>query len=300
MSLNAQDSTDLAPAVANLFKQNYLEKSIADSIYIAIMSNYERGFYARLDSIDLAEAIKATIDSVVIDRHISVHYDPKFAQRLNNRGGIISARNSAAKDHCYGFEEFTLLKGNVGYIKLSGFYNGNEAKQMLDSVMLQLKNSTSMIIDVRHNSGGVSQMVSNIISYFVRDSILFHQFYIRPFNRTTSNWTSPSSAKFIVDKIPVYILTSKKSFSSAEMLAFCMKYMGRAKIVGEPTGGAAHAANVFTLQNKYVIFVPHGKPISPFTDKNWEGIGVIPDIEVSPDQALEYVISEITKIDRSR
>jgi hypothetical protein len=33
--------------------------------------------------------------------------------------------------------------------------------------------------------------------------------------------------------------------------------------------------------------VPSGRSINPITRTNWEGVGVVPDIAVDPDKALE-------------
>jgi C-terminal processing protease CtpA/Prc len=37
----------------------------------------------------------------------------------------------------------------------------------------------------------------------------------------------------------------------------------------------------------FIIYVPHGRSISPVTRTDWEGTGVTPDISVSADDALQ-------------
>ncbi len=52
------------------------------------------------------------------------------------------------------------------------------------------------------------------------------------------------------------------------------------------------------MTNHFNVFIPHGQVISPITQTNWEGKGVIPDIitnsreafDIAYEHALNYVI----------
>ena len=41
------------------------------------------------------------------------------------------------------------------------------------------------------------------------------------------------------------------------------------------------------LDEWFTIMVPWGRPINPVTKTNWEGTGVVPDIAVPADAALD-------------
>jgi C-terminal processing protease CtpA/Prc len=84
----------------------------------------------------------------------------------------------------------------------------------------------------------------------------------------------------------VYVLTSKRTFSGAEEFTYNLKNLKRATIVGETTGGGAHPGSGIRLSEHFGMFVPSGRAISPITKTNWEGTGVMPDVEVPADQAL--------------
>src|SRR4029079_3846467 len=47
--------------------------------------------------------------------------------------------------------------------------------------------------------------------------------------------------------VPVYVLTSKYTFSGGEDFAYSVQALGRAKIVGEVTGGGAHPTGPIDL-----------------------------------------------------
>jgi C-terminal processing protease CtpA/Prc len=85
----------------------------------------------------------------------------------------------------------------------------------------------------------------------------------------------------------VYVLTSKRTFSGGEEFTYDLQSLHRAKIVGETTGGGAHPVAPHELDEWFTILVPSGRPINPITKTNWEGVGVVPDIAVPPDAALE-------------
>lgn len=89
--------------------------------------------------------------------------------------------------------------------------------------------------------------------------------------------------------IPLFILTSPVTASSAEVLAYDLKHLGRSKIVGEKTMGAGNCFETITFnfpQFTLDVQVPAFRPVHPVTHTNWQGIGVIPDFEVSAEDAL--------------
>jgi hypothetical protein len=41
------------------------------------------------------------------------------------------------------------------------------------------------------------------------------------------------------------------------------------------------------VEGGFVLRVPFGRSIHPLTGTNWEGIGVVPDVDAPEEQALE-------------
>lgn len=110
--------------------------------------------------------------------------------------------------------------------------------------------------------------------------------YNRATDHTEELWTVPVKGKKR-PKVPVYILTSKKTFSAAEDFSYTMQSKKRATIVGETTGGGAHPTRYFRLTDGFGVRIPFARSINPVTNTNWEGVGVIPDDKVAADEALE-------------
>ena len=87
-------------------------------------------------------------------------------------------------------------------------------------------------------------------------------------------------------KQPVFVLTSKRTFSGAEEFAFDLKNQKRATIIGETTGGGAHPVAGHVVADYFMVGVPFAKSLDPITKTNWEGTGVEPDVKVPEADAL--------------
>jgi len=61
----------------------------------------------------------------------------------------------------------------------------------------------------------------------------------------------------------------------------------RATLVGETTHGAAHAGFWYRIDDHFGIAIPETKPINPFSNADWEGTGVEPDVKANAANALK-------------
>jgi C-terminal processing protease CtpA/Prc len=88
----------------------------------------------------------------------------------------------------------------------------------------------------------------------------------------------------------VFYLTSSRTFSAAEHLAFAFKRTGRAVLVGERTGGGNHFGGWESLGDGLAAFIPIGRTCDPVTGADWEGVGVAPDVAVPAVRALDEAL----------
>ncbi len=104
---------------------------------------------------------------------------------------------------------------------------------------------------------------------------------------TKDSWTrSPVPGNGLADK-PVYVLTSAATWSGAEQFSYDLKMLKRATLVGETTRGGAHAGAFHRIDDHFGMGIPEEKPINPFGNTDWEGVGVEPDVMVKAANALE-------------
>jgi C-terminal processing protease CtpA/Prc len=119
--------------------------------------------------------------------------------------------------------------------------------------------------------------------------------YWREENRTERRWTKAQVAGHRYgQERKVYLLTSGDTFSGCEDLAYALKNNRRATLIGEETGGGAHAGDPHRLSAHFMMFVPSGRPINPITHTDWEGVGVAPDVSTSAADAL--VVAQIVAL----
>jgi C-terminal processing protease CtpA/Prc len=83
------------------------------------------------------------------------------------------------------------------------------------------------------------------------------------------------------------VLTSGRTFSGGEDFAYTLQALGRATVVGEPTGGGAHPTRGFPISAAVHIGVPFARSVNPVTGTNWQGTGVVPDVAVPEAQARD-------------
>jgi hypothetical protein len=243
---------------------------------------------------ELAEKLTEDIHSVSHDRHLKVYFDPKAIQSM---GSDISEKErqrieleelieQRAKN--FGFNQVAVLEGNIGYIDLRSFQFPEHAIETLKASMAFVQNTDSLIFDLRKNRGGSPSMVQLMISYLVEaEPVLLNDIYKRNLNLTKQYWSLPFVPGKRRPDVDVYILTSTGTFSAAEDFSYTLKYLKRATIIGEVTGGGAHAGGIVPFTERFLVWVPTSRTINPNTKSNWEGNGVKPHIEVRADDALE-------------
>lgn len=80
-------------------------------------------------------------------------------------------------------------------------------------------------------------------------------------------------------------MSSATTFSGGEELAYDLQQLGRATIIGERTRGGAHAREGFRVHPHLEVTIPVARPVNPVSGGNWEGTGVVPDIDTTSHAA---------------
>jgi Peptidase family S41 len=127
----------------------------------------------------------------------------------------------------------------------------------------------------------------------------FNDIFEAESGETRQYWSMPyvPGSRYL-DK-PVYLLTSHETFSGGEDFCYTLQALGRAKLIGETTGGGAHPTGMRPLSPTMAISVPFARSVNPVTGTNWEGTGVVPDVpaaaaeacDVAYGMALRHVLS---------
>ncbi len=272
----------------------YIFPDKSQEISAYLNKQLKNGAYRKIkDRSILANKLYEDIQSVHHDGHLGVSYDPNFARDLlkpRSPGPRISDTTAIheARVSNFGFTNSSILDGNIGYIKFSQF-NGfvEESMPVLTSAFRFVSNTKAIIIDLRENGGGSPWMVARIASFFVQDKTRLNDIYERENNKTVPFYAEPEKANNFKLSQPLYVLTSRQTFSAAEDFAYAMQVNKRALIVGDTTGGGAHPTTSVPIGQGYVANIPYARSINHITKTDWEGTGVRPDIAISSEHALK-------------
>jgi retinol-binding protein 3 len=287
--------------LAELLQAKYVDPERGAAIAAHMQQSLAAGaFDAAANAAAFGEAVTRDLQSLGIDRHLRVRFEPQMYAMVSDTSSGPAETPPAeikrrARDN-FGFQKVEILMGNVGYLDLRGFMPPEFAGPTAVGAMNFLANSDALIIDLRNNGGGTPEMIQLLTTYlFGEEREHLNDFYVREGDHTRQFWTLPYVPGPRLPDVPVYVLTSKRTFSAAEEFTYDLQNLKRATIIGETTGGGAHPGGWFPLTADFVAFVSTGKAINPVSKKNWEGVGVKPDIEVPKDDALRVAHLEALK-----
>ena len=177
-----------------------------------------------------------------------------------------------------------VLPGNIGYMEVSGV--PSRANSAVDAAFAFLRNTDALIIDLRGNGGGSPDTVAYYMSYLSEGApYSVVRMYGRQGIAFESKTTDLGDRSYGAKK-PLYVLTSKLTFSGGEEFAYDVQAFKRGVIVGETTGGGANPGGPQSLVHGFTVFVPTAVVKHPVTGASWEGVGVKPDVPVPPALAL--------------
>ena len=280
-------------AVARL-NEFYVFPETAKKMGEAVQARLKGGGYdAITDGDDFASKLTEDLRAVSQDKHLGVNFSaqvipnrepganpPPDPATLEQRRTQVLRRNNCA------FEKVEWLPSNIGYLKFNGFAGPELCGPTVTIAMNFLANVDALIIDLRSNGGGSPEMVAYICSYLFAERTHLNDLYNRKEDKTTEYWTRDVPGPRLT-KQPVFVLTSKRTFSGAEEFTYNLKNLKRATIIGETTGGGAHPVSGHRIDDHFSIGVPFARAINPISKTNWEETGVEPDIKVPASEALE-------------
>lgn len=285
-------ATTIESAIERL-NQHYVFPEIAATVARDLRSRLERGEFDTVTSAEtFAQRLTDTLRRETHDAHIEVRYIekpiPEQAPDQPESSGQQAAEQLQQLRLNYGFSGFTRLRGNIGLVDVRFFGRPPHAARRVAALMALLADTGALIVDLRRCGGGDPETVMHFASYLYDRPTHLNDIYWRDENRTEERWTAEAvSGQRFGESRKLYLLTSRDTFSGCEDLAYALKNNGRATLVGETTGGGAHAGSPHRLGPHFMMFVPSGRPINPITKTDWEGVGVTPDVAVDAKRALD-------------
>jgi hypothetical protein len=267
----------------------YVYEDVAKKMTTAIRRHQQHHDYDTITSRDvLAKRLTADLHAVNNDGHLGVEYSatPIIEEKPEapSQDAADAFRKTWARSN-FNFKKAEVLDGNIGLLQVDTFFPSDWIKDLAQSSMTFLANSEAIIIDIRKNHGFADGGFL-IASYFFNEPTHWSDNYDRDAKTLRQSWTLPVVPGVKLADKEVYILVSKDCFSASEDFAYNMQALGRAKVIGEVTGGGAHPTKPYKIGTYFLADIPFAYSVNPVTHTDWERKGVRPDVQVPADQAL--------------
>lgn len=162
---------------------------------------------------------------------------------------------------------------SVGYLRIAKFSSTltEQVKEALNK--LEEQNITSLIIDVRANSGGFLNAAEGVASLFIEKDRIIYSLKSKKENSIYKDRTDEKR------DYPIIVLIDENSASASEILAAALKDSYGAKLVGKNSFGKGKVQQTHRLTDGSMVKYTTAKWYTP-NDVNIDGKGLIPDVDV--------------------
>jgi C-terminal processing protease CtpA/Prc len=237
-------------------------------------------------------------------KRISVNRDQNTRFRAKTLKWVPAPPFSGAKDF-----EYKSLSPDVAMITLNSFSNA-EIVNDFRNILPDIRKHKNLIVDIRGNGGGNDDYAIEIAKYLTDKPYLVGSMWsARTNNSAKKAWASsdkmykktnldnpyltrnswerhPGDTISISDtirrlKMPVYVLTSKKTFSAAEDFLIYLNGSKNILKIGQNTSGSSGQPLVFAIPGGFTVRICAKRDAFP-DGTDFIGIGVKPDIYVEP------------------
>jgi hypothetical protein len=318
------DQRGLAMDLAKRLESDFVYAEQGKRYASALRRNAGRGDYDGLKGAELALKLSDDLQSVAPDGHLRVMFEgvgggPRLIIKRppDAAGGPPPGDRKPVMMRVSlppAIEHAGWIAPGIAFVRFNGFPSEPETVAAVRKFMIDHADAKAVIFDLRtHMGGGLGEMdeifpwlfskPTHLVTMATRRSVdeaggspvagvpTLRTVPGDPDYVTREHWVTPGASRQL-DKAKVFVLTSGFSASAAEHFVLALKQTGRATVIGRKTAGANHFGGDQDLGGGYSVFLPVGRAFDPTTGKDWEGVGVAPDIDVAPEKALVMALTQ--------
>jgi carboxyl-terminal processing protease len=162
----------------------------------------------------------------------------------------------------------------IGYIQLTRF-SGESGREVGEAIArLQAQGATRLILDLRHNGGGLLDGAIAVSDHFLEGGVLlYQQSKGRPERTFEANGTA------VAGDMPLVVLIDGGTASAAEIVAGALRDRERATLIGATTFGKGSVQLVYDLSDGSSVHVTSARWLTP-SRHQIDQQGLPPDIFV--------------------
>jgi hypothetical protein len=300
-SLSKKELESAITTIAKLINDNYVFPEKGKQIATQLLQEYKNGRFNQISDWHTFDSITTQcLGNYSHDGHLYVHHDSKTVKELLAAQSQAADSNSPeqfsydpfyygreAIEKNFGFREVKILEENIGYIKLSEINISTKSLPVLFAAMEFISNTKALVIDLRDNGGGGSELGPVFHSFFLPKDIPLLEFKTR---------NGPSridkTVLWLTEKKydrPLFIIVNKGTASAAEEFAYSLQNKKRAKIIGQQSAGAANMNSWYVVNEQIYLSVSTAAPTLPGTEESWEQKGIQPDHIIENGNEIEFI-----------
>ncbi len=172
------------------------------------------------------------------------------------------------------------LDSTVGIVRITGF-DGKTPEQFADAVNTLLGGGCDkLVVDLRYNPGGELNSILSILDMLVPEGPII-RIFDKDNNEVEAYYSEESELK-----VPMAVLVNGSTASAAELFTSTLRDYDKATIVGTTTFGKGCMQTTMVLSDYSAVSVTFRMYNPPFSE-NYHGVGIVPDVVVELDEALE-------------
>src|SRR5262249_29639054 len=168
MRIDSDGRTQVINGTIARVNELYIFPDMAKKIDEVIREKAKQGEYDKIESaMELARTLTGHLQAISRDKHFELRFSAGALPDPLPQIGESAADQEFFRYQNYGFERVERLAGNVGYIKMTGFYPPRFAGATASGVIQSVAGTDPLIIALRSSGGGWPEMVEYLCSYFV-------------------------------------------------------------------------------------------------------------------------------------
>ena len=176
-----------------------------------------------------------------------------------------------------GHIEYGMMPGNIGYIYIGTWGAGKrEWAYDIDAVLETMKGTAGLVLDLRNNTGGSTQVSDVVLRRFLTVPLPGLQVFEHGF-RLPDGYI-PTRGDWAYTR-PVCVLINGTSFSATEVVTEELAQLPNITTVGDTTGGGGGEQRLYTLPDGFRVQLSH-KELRRYDNAPIEWNGIVPDVLV--------------------
>lgn len=173
--------------------------------------------------------------------------------------------------------EYSLLDGNVGYVKIKNFEERAGAQTVAAVNELIDQGAESLVFDLRNDPGGLLSELLTALDRLLPEGDMFVA-------EDKEGKEIVTGSDGVCVELPMAVLINKDTYSAAEFFSAALREYNMAVLVGAPTTGKSHSQETIALTDGSAIHISTSRYLTPHRVDLAEQGGLKPDLEVELSQ----------------